>query len=94
MPKVTVYIRNDDYESWRAVGSKTQFISDALNNVAKVDTPIAEPVRLEEPIRLEKPIDVIANLKKVFPDARPNCKVHGLPLDDRNRCLTKGCRYA
>jgi hypothetical protein len=88
MPKVTVYIRNDDYESWRAVGSKTQFISDALNNVAKVDTPVGKPVRLE------KPIDVIANLKKVFPDARPNCKVHGLPLDDRNRCLTKGCRYA
>ena len=88
MPKVTVYIRNDDYESWRAVGSKTQFISDALNNVAKVDTPVSKPVRLE------KPIDVIANLKKVFPDARPNCKVHGLPLDDRNRCLTKGCKYA
>ena len=88
MPKVTVYIRIDDYESWRAVSSKTQFISDALNNVAKIVTPIAKPVRLE------KPIDVIANLKKVFPDARPNCKVHGLPLDDRNRCLTKGCRYA
>lgn len=92
MPKVTVYIRNDDYESWRAVGSKTQFISDALNNVAKVDTPVSKPVG--KPVRLEKPIDVIANLKKVFPDARPNCKVHGLPLDDRNRCLTKGCKYA
>jgi len=87
MPKVTVYIRNEDYETWRAVSEKTQFISDALNNVAKVDTPV-------KPIRLEKPVDVIANLKKVFPDVKLNCRVHGLLLDDRNRCLTKGCRYA
>lgn len=22
------------------------------------------------------------------------CKIHGTPLDDRKKCLTKGCRYA
>jgi hypothetical protein len=24
----------------------------------------------------------------------PTCKVHGSPLDDRGRCLQKGCKYA
>lgn len=22
------------------------------------------------------------------------CKIHGLPLDSRDRCLQKGCKYA
>lgn len=22
------------------------------------------------------------------------CKIHGLPLDDRGRCLQKGCKYS
>lgn len=24
----------------------------------------------------------------------PTCKIHGLPLDERGRCLQKGCKYA
>ena len=31
MPQVTVYIRADDFEKWKALGKKSEFISDALN---------------------------------------------------------------
>lgn len=31
MPKVTVYVRKDDYESWKAIEEKTEFIHRALN---------------------------------------------------------------
>lgn len=33
-------------------------------------------------------------LPKMKKSANGNCRIHGTPLDDRNRCLTKGCRYA
>lgn len=36
-------------------------------------------------------------VKKIAPDVRFQngvCKIHGLPLDDRGRCMQKGCKYA
>lgn len=30
MPQVTVYIRADDFEKWKALGRKSEFIHDAL----------------------------------------------------------------
>jgi hypothetical protein len=35
MPQVTVYIRNEDIEKWRAIEQKAEFIHDALNSVVK-----------------------------------------------------------
>lgn len=29
-----------------------------------------------------------------FTGAIASCKVHGLPLDSRGRCLQKGCKYS
>jgi hypothetical protein len=34
VPKVTVYIRNDDYALWKAVEKKTEFLHNALNPVS------------------------------------------------------------
>ena len=31
MPKVTVYVRNEDLDKWKAVEKKTEFIHNALN---------------------------------------------------------------
>lgn len=37
MPKVTVYIRNEDIEQWRSLGAKTTFIHNALKMLKQDD---------------------------------------------------------
>jgi len=39
MPKVTVYIRTEDYDLWRSIDKKTEFISIALGKLKpKIET--------------------------------------------------------
>lgn len=37
MPKVTLYIREDDYDKWKLIKNKSELVSQAINQ--KVSTP-------------------------------------------------------
>lgn len=44
MPKVTVYIRKEDYQAWKLVDQKTEFIHNALHqNMPRKPNPIDIP---------------------------------------------------
>lgn len=55
MPQVTVYIRNDDMEKWRAVSQKTEFIHNALNPIVLKHRELGKGLRPER----EVPIDIL-----------------------------------
>lgn len=43
---------------------------------------------------IKTPEDAVATIKSIFPEAKALCKIHGTPLDDRGKCMQKGCKYA
>jgi hypothetical protein len=53
MPQVTVYIREEDLELWKAVEKKSQFIHMALrgNDIPKVNKAIDERIEIQKVIK-------------------------------------------
>ena len=43
MPKVTVYIRNEDMEAWRDIEKKAEFIHEALSSYSRPDKDTNSP---------------------------------------------------
>ena len=43
MPRTTVYIRNEDWAKWKAVGNKSELISQSLNGVVGKAEKVIEP---------------------------------------------------
>lgn len=70
MPQVTVYIREDDLESWKKIEKKSEFISNALNarDFLKQNYPEGLPVKKPIATPMEK-------IKNIVPD-KDIC-VHG-----------------
>ncbi len=79
MPKVTVYVRKEDYPAWRSIEAKTTFIHNALNKleVGGIDS-IGMLVDDRTSTRESSPPKVITQKVKY-------CK-HGNPL---GQCLDK-----
>jgi len=84
MPQVTVYVREEDLDSWKAISKKSEFIHNAINSNPKI---IFKPE-----IKPETKLETFNKLKETI--GVKLCKVHGLPLDGRGRCLQKGCKYS
>lgn len=104
MPQVTVYIREEDLVRWKAVQKKSEFIHNALNGavIGPLDSnsDIASQVSTAARIIKSTTDAEKATLNQLARDVAPNyikqklCKIHGTPLDDRGRCLVKGCKYS
>ena len=79
MPKVTVYIRNEDYALWREIEEKTEFIHQALGSPRTSD---------------EKITIVPSDFKnsKITRLDNGTCTLHGMPLTVYGKCLVKGCK--
>ena len=63
MPKVTVYVRKDDYPKWREVSKKTELIHKALNGDTILPRQSIPPIKNKE--------DAVNVVQKVFPNAEP-----------------------
>lgn len=79
--------------------------SELYQLVALVDGPIGGSIMVSTPKGIEHKANLSAvGVKKMFSNQAEDmsnkrllnglCKVHDLPLDDRGRCLQKGCKYA
>lgn len=79
MPKVTVYIRNEDYALWRAIEEKSEFIHQALGS----------PQTSNEKVTI-----VPADFKnsKITRLDNGSCKIHLMPLTVYGKCLVRGCK--
>lgn len=84
MPNMTIYIRKEDLGKWLELDNKSAIIHTLLNG--------------EEVKEVSKPKELVPSIKSthLFLDRTnlKHCKVHGLPLDNRSRCLQKGCKYS
>lgn len=84
MPKVTVYIRKEDYPKWQALEAKSLFISDALNDE---DTSWAFDDVYKKKVNI---IHTPEQAKEAVPKeaAKPKTKLckHGNPL---GQCMDK-----
>lgn len=107
MPQKTFYLRVEDEDLWKGIEDKAQFIHDALHST-DINKYIVAVRERKEIKKIMKPF--LENMKKTtvisssdVPMTKENpgqlkevavCKIHGIPLDARGRCLQKGCKYA
>lgn len=97
MPQVTVYIREDDLDKWKSIEKKSEFISEALNNVGSITNGPAlnkqyslkpefvKSIKSEKSMLLNIPgIKRASDLK--------TCKKCGFNLNIYGKCSQKGCK--
>ena len=86
LPRVTQYIREEDYEAWQAIENKSEWIHERLNKRKFTPPERKEVLNTLGPETPPKKDAVVkgSNL----------CKIHGTPLTINGRCLQKGCKYA
>jgi len=89
MPNVTVYIRVDDMDAWKALPNKAEAISGILQE-KKVE-PIFKPITRNTRLTTFKDNVIDVDLPTTFRRDNKLCKVHGTPLANGN-CLQKGCK--
>jgi len=90
--RVNIYIRKDDEQQWTGITNKPQWIHERLT--ADLDKPwVVEQLDPEVRIKAMMELSKQQNNPR-FTGAIKSCKVHGIPLDDRKRCMQKGCKYA
>lgn len=104
MPQVTVYIRKEDLDKWRALDNKTETIHRLLNSQLTkniiYDVHGRELKNTTSPdlfLDMSKGTSVTTSIALPTPVSKKEngtCKVHGTPLDSRGKCLQKGCKYA
>ena len=83
--RVNIWIRKEDEEAWNNVADKPQWIHEGLATglvtippkIKTKDTPI-------------EPSDLFVGLGSL--ESNGLCKIHGIPLDSRGKCLQKGCK--
>lgn len=85
MPRVNVYIRNEDWDIWQAIDNGSQFLHDAL--VAYAEKNPVKPI-----IRTKSDAELAA--ARIKPDKRRYCKNLHLIPEGRDKCLAKGCKYS
>ena len=84
----TIYIRPEDMDKWLLISNKSLFVHQALNDSIETKSPKI----LKPEIKPETKLETFNKLKETI--GVKLCKVHGLPLDGRGRCLQKGCKYS
>lgn len=90
MPKQTVYVRDEDLAKWQALENKSTVIHNLLNGNTTTVFGLDE-----KPAKDKVAIDDILGVSVTLPAERAAnglCKVHGVPLDSRGKCLQKGCK--
>lgn len=98
MPRVTIFIRNSDHRKWLAIPDKPIWLHERIQEKKNV-------VIVTSNKNIKKGQPVVAKDVKGKPDGKTRlaskgagkeslCPQHGIPLDNRGRCLQKGCKYA
>lgn len=100
MPQVTVYIREEDIELWKAVEKKSEFIHSALRGQPKVSPPLHKksPKKKLEDV-YEATVDITRTTAfTTDPSKSENqlrlCKNGHILSDLTGRCTQKDCKYS
>ena len=106
MPKVMIWIRKEDWERWKGIADKPEFISNALHGVSRVVAKgTLYPELIVPTTNIENAVAKVYDpILKEIDEGTPTplakrlqngiCKIDGTPLDKRGKCLQKGCKNA
>jgi hypothetical protein len=101
MPKTSFYLRNEDIDKWKAVEEKSAWIHAMLHQLPEPrEDPPLDDIKFTDLDTHDQAIVVLQERGVSLPKSKllmyPNglCKIHGIALDNRGRCLQKGCKYA
>ena len=93
MPQVTVYIREEDIDTWKSLDRKSEFIHKALIGEAEALT-IKQPADFENsdvtPFAKQAPFKIVGVVTADKIKSNGLCRKHGTPLDSYGKCLQKG----
>ena len=98
MPTLSVFFRKEDVEKWKAIKNKSEFMHHALNPEVRFieawnGNDSDKIPRVESYSSNFKPVKTPVNTTTAAPSIK-FCKIHGIPLDNRGKCLQKGCKYS
>jgi hypothetical protein len=101
--QATIYIRKENQARWDEIKDKSAWVNAYLEKsppnskvLAEGLEPVSTPIIPKTtPVKQVKTVDVLIDgLEKAIKEHTPVCKIHGIRLDARGRCLQKGCKYA
>jgi hypothetical protein len=89
--RVNVYIRKENEKKWLKIADKSAWVNGLLNpsENPRPDLPTLTIKAMGRDVDIIHP-DTIA----IMASNKVTCKIHGIPLDDRGRCMQKGCKYS
>ncbi len=104
--RANIYIRQEHEKRWANKVKKkdaSAWVNAKLDEESMMESQVAQatPRELVEEVFevkpgnarvIKNPEDVTKILKKTV-GASGICKTHGVPLDNRGKCLVKGCKY-
>jgi len=110
MPRVTLYIREDDYDKWKLIKNKAELVSQAINRseihsviekngkaklVHRVHPPEDSPTVLIDVNTNEREIRAMSYQGADMARKKYNFCPKGHAIPDgRSKCMGKGCKYA
>lgn len=104
MPRVNIHIRQgEDWETYQRIKDRPKSVHTwmeaerILQSSAEAErkrlTPIPKDIKVIKSVGQATAATVAAVLAKPA-DGVKLCKIHQTPLDNRGKCLQKGCKYA
>lgn len=74
--------------------NKSQLVNELLERYYGPDPSTAADTMPREPKIIKKPEDAMPLVTSIFGDrTKEVCKIHGVPLTDRGKCMQKGCKF-
>lgn len=95
----TIYFRKEVWEKFENEDSKSQLVNELLaKHYGTLETTPPKALLTDEAtltgFRNVPDGTRIKDLASVKRFEQGVCKIHGLPLDGRGRCMQKGCKYS
>lgn len=110
MPRVTLYIRDSDYDKWKLIENKSELVSQAINRsvISVVEKPNGKLMTNQEILPPEPVPEKNKTVRKRTPPTTMEDKLAGMQKDQgmkfcpnghaipdgRTKCMGKGCKYA
>lgn len=89
MPKVTIWIKKEDYPFWQEIQDRPSFIHDAI----RVQRQTISGSIYTSTKEIKPKYEHASTLNEYFGKVNNQCPHHGTQLTDFGKCLVKGCKY-
>lgn len=102
MPRVTLYIRDNDYDKWKLIKNKSELVSQAINR-SEINGVVEKSGKVKLVHTVHPPAEIISAAPAEFQTishvdinvAKASfCGAGHFLAPGRDKCNQKGCKYA